>query len=117
MKYYTHNQLPVSVESTWKQGSIRCDYYTLVDAFGKPMAEGFDDHKSDAEWRIRWEDGMVAAIYNWKNGWNYLGPAGGIPTTLIGEWSVGGSDPAVVERVKSVLKLDITGSATALPLP
>lgn len=111
MKYFTHNQLPININSTSYQGIIRVSYDQIVQAFGKPLTEGLD--KSDAEWEIRFEDGTIATVYNWKNGPSYGGP----PAEYIDEWNVGGHSQTAYELVKQTLMLDITGTSTRLPLP
>lgn len=116
MKYYTHNQLPISSGGTSLQGYLNMTYDELTVAFGKPLTEGYDDYKSDAEWHIQFEDGLVATIYNWKNGRNYLGDEG-LDYWAITDWNIGGSHPDVVARIKQIVKEDITGKAAALPLP
>jgi hypothetical protein len=116
MKYFTHNQLPIKIGGTCGQGLITTTYDEIVARFGKQLTSGFDDYKSDAEWHIRWEDGMIGTIYNWKNGRNYLG-SHGLDVWQITEWSIGGSSPDVVQRIRQIIREDITGSAVALPLP
>jgi hypothetical protein len=116
MKYFTHNQLPVQITGTELVGYLNCSYQELVDRFGKPLSAGFDDCKSDAEWHIKFEDGAVATIYNWKNGRNYLGDEGMYPWEIM-DWNIGGLTGEVVERIKELIKEDITGQQTALPLP
>jgi hypothetical protein len=116
MKFFTHNQLPISINGTCGQGFIETTFDELVAKFGKPMEEGFDVIKSDAEWHIQWDDGEIGTIYNWKNGRNYLG-SDGLETWEITEWNIGGSSSAVVSRIKSIVREDVTGRATALPLP
>ena len=116
MKYFTHNQLPIDINGTCGQSTIDCMYSELETTFGKPMQSGFDDYKSDAEWRIQFEDGLIATIYNWKNGRNYLGDEG-LEVWEIDHWHIGGSSPDVVQRIKRIVREDVTGRATALPLP
>jgi len=116
MKYFTHNQLPINVNGTSVRGFLICNYQELVDRFGKPLSAGFDDSKSDAEWHIKFEDGAVATIYNWKNGRNYLGDEGLYPWEIM-NWNIGGDRIGIESRIKGLIREDITGQATALPLP
>ena len=67
-------------------GIIKRDYATIVKTFGEPT-KGFD--KTDAEWHIRFDDGSIATIYNYKDGINYNGERG-TPVEHIKEWHVGG---------------------------
>lgn len=103
MKFKTHDQTTVNIDGTFLQGHITCDYKTLTKVFGFPLQRGFDNYKTDAEWRVKFEDGTVASIYNWKNGHNYLGTAG-TPVTKITDWNVGGRDKHTVDRVQSAIK-------------
>lgn len=103
MNFTTHNQHPININGTHGVGQIECNYQTLVDVFGPPLKEGFDDYKSDAEWDIRFEDGSIASIYNWKNGVNYLGSSGQ-PTASITIWNIGGRDGHAVDRIKQAIK-------------
>lgn len=114
MKYYTHNQMGIDYNFSCLQGHIDISYHQLVDAFGKPT-DG-DGYKIDAEWVIKFEDGVVATIYNWKNGYNYLGDEG-LPVQMIDTWHIGGFSQDAVSHVTEVLFLDITGQKTRLPLP
>ena len=98
MKYVTHNEESICVGGTHKVGQLNADYWEIVNAFGIP--ELSDDHNSDAEWHIRFDEhDVVAAIYNWKNGplW------GGQPFDMITEWSIGGKTEEAAILVKEVL--------------
>lgn len=90
MKYITHNDQDINVNMTHYQGEVRASYDLLATLFGQPHCG--DGYKVDAQWKIEWEDGVVATIYNYKNGVNYLGWREGIPTELITEWNIGGHD-------------------------
>ena len=90
------------VNMTSLQGYIRTNYETLVGCFGEPTCDG-DGYKVDAEWIITFADGVVATIYNWKNGRNYCG-AEGLDVEDIKEWHVGGHRGTDVEgRVHEVV--------------
>ena len=112
MKFITHNQDDlIRSNGTCRRGCITAtSYATLVSTFGEPMQNGFDDCKSDAEWRVQVEDGTVATIYNWKNGRNYCGIEG-TPTNQIREWNIGGYDSRAVDYVKAELRNKTIGDA------
>lgn len=90
------------INMTSLQGYIHTSYADLVGCFGEPSSDG-DGYKVDAEWEITFADGVVATIYNWKDGPNYCGEAG-TPVEFIREWHIGGHRGTDVEgRVKEVI--------------
>jgi hypothetical protein len=95
------NSEVTNMVSTSLKGEIICSYAEIIKALGEP-SDVYDDSKSDAEWYIEWDDGVVATIYNYKDGINYNGKDG-TPTEDITDWHIGGNDPAAVERVKALL--------------
>jgi hypothetical protein len=84
------------------KGEIDIAYSHLVEVLGPPNDEG-DGYKVDAEWVLEFPDGLIATIYNYKTGRNYLGEEG-LPVEQIRDWHIGGHDPRVVERVISLVK-------------
>ena len=87
MDYKTNNDKYVITDGTSLRGGIDCSYKTLLNIFGKPSKE-YDEYKSDAEWQIEFSDGVVATIYNYKDGVNYNG-ADGIPIEKLTDWHIG----------------------------
>lgn len=103
MEYITHNQDEHIIdETTWKVGMIKATFRELVDLFGKPGPG--DEEKVDAEWRIKFSDGTVATVYNYKNGPAYCGKDG-TPVERIKEWSIGGTGVAAADRVHIAVDL------------
>jgi hypothetical protein len=102
MKYTTHNdEFPaINIDGTSLQGHIEANYLELVGLFGQPMPG--DKHKVDAEWHIMFDNGQVASIYNWKNGFAFMG-MDGTPVSRITTWNVGGRRPSIVDEVSRVL--------------
>ena len=96
----THNQKQIDINGTHLQGFINCSYATLVKTFGRP--NGGDGYKQDAEWCIEFSPAVVATVYNYKTGRNYLGRAG-IAKTKIKEWNVGGHTPDALLLVKAAI--------------
>lgn len=84
-------------------GYIDVTYARLVKEFGHPNSDG-DGYKTDAEWNMRFSDGTIATIYNWKDGKNYLG-RNGMKVENITDWHVGGEDSKALSYVKEVLGL------------
>lgn len=103
LQYVTHNSADLHINGTCLQGEIRATYKELVAMFGEPM-EG-DGYKVDAEWVMRFGDGTIATVYNWKDGINYCGAKDGTPTKEITEWHVGGASHKAVENVQITLDL------------
>jgi major membrane immunogen (membrane-anchored lipoprotein) len=101
MPFKTHNQKYVRIEGTSLQGEFECDYNTIKKVFGKPNLG--DGYKIDAEWDIEFEDGLVATVYNWKNGKSYLG-SDGAPKTKINYWHIGGKSNEAYYRVVEIIR-------------
>lgn len=84
------------------QGVFQASYDELVKVFGEP-GNNFDDYKSDASWIVKFEDGTVADIYNWKDGHNYNGEFGE-DVENIDEWHVGGTSRHAFELVVKTVR-------------
>ena len=90
------------------QGYIHTSYADLVGCFGEPTSDG-DGYKIDAHWAITFADGVVATIYNWKDGVNYCGMEG-TPVENIREWHIGGYNSTDAEgRVKEAMDAYLNG--------
>lgn len=70
-------------------GAIIMDYDELVLLFGEPHYLNGD--KTLAEWCIKYADGTIATIYDWKN---Y-----GLQKEQIKHWHVGGFDRKALDNV------------------
>jgi hypothetical protein len=112
MNFTTHNTAEIDINGSCLQGEITAGYAELVSLFGRPH-DG-DGYKVDAEWDVRFEDGTVATIYNWKNGKNYYGEDG-TPTEQITDWHVGGDHKRCVDKVQIAIDLMREGKAEAKP--
>ena len=99
MTYDTHNDGPINIDGTGLCGHINATCAEIEDHFGPPE-EG--DYKTDWEWAIRFDDGTIATIYNWKNGPNYCGHDG-YRLHQITRWNVGGHTSEAVRLVKEQL--------------
>lgn len=86
---------------TCLQGHIDTTYENIVSVLGKQHHNG-DDYKTDAEWNIKFEDGTIATLYNWKNGKNYCGEEGCELEDII-EWNIGGHSPRAVDLLTNLL--------------
>jgi len=93
MKFETGDHIYVG--GTSLQGQIEIGYNQLVRILGEPTFETSGDGKVLAEWYLKFEDGTVATIYDWKN---Y-----GRKVEYITDWHIGGFNKTAVELVKEVL--------------
>ena len=98
---HTHNTKQINTNMSYIQGDIKIGYSELLKVFGEPLQ--FDGDKVDWEWIIE-SDGVVATIYNWKNGPSY-GYKNVTPED-IRTWNIGGYSSKAVELVKSVLLIN-----------
>ena len=104
--FKTHNDIDGFFTSgTHLQGHITCNYEDIVKAFGQPNES--DGYKSDAGWDIKWNDGTLSTIYNWKNGNNYN--SDGTRTESIVEWNVGGKEIKALHYVLRQIKRSRNG--------
>ena len=88
----------VNIYGTSLRGHFSMPYAKLVELIGEPNAAS-DGYKTDVEWAFE-RDGVVATIYNWKNGPNYTG-GGSIED--IDEWNVGGLSSDAMDVVSTLL--------------
>lgn len=72
---------------------VNTTYARLVEVFGKPIS-GSGDGKVNSEWVIKFSDGNVATIYDWKTEntpvYDY-------------DWHIGGNNRVVVERIRALV--------------
>jgi hypothetical protein len=106
MQFVTHNSHRIDPTGTSLQGRVNATFVELLTLFGEPH-DG-DRYKTDAEWTIRFEDGVIATVYNWKNGHNYCG-TDGLPVEAITEWNVGGQTKQAADRISIALDLHREG--------
>lgn len=90
-----------AVNGTCLQGYVYANYTDLVECFGQP--EEGDGYKVDAEWVLQFSDGVVATIYNYKDGKNYCGDEG-LDVHDITDWHVGGRSARAVANVDAMLE-------------
>ena len=100
--FITHNDNVVNCGGTSLVGYITVSYEKLVNTFGEP--NNSDGYKVDAEWDIKFADGTIATIYNWKNGKNYIG-CDGTDVEEITDWHIGGVNELSKIKVEEILGL------------
>lgn len=95
MNYKTHNQDDlINVNGTHLLTTINLPFHHVANVLGDPMR--FNDDKVQVEWNIKFEDGEVATIYDWKE-YNRK------PEDVT-DWHIGGHRFDVVQRVYDLLK-------------
>lgn len=82
------------------KGCINAQYGKLIELFGEPYSDT-NNHKTDAEWIVATPYGP-ATIYNYKNGYSYLGVSG-LKLDEMDEWHVGGKNSESYEWVLQLL--------------
>lgn len=102
MAYKTHNDADtdIMINGCGLVGTINSSFQDLFNLFGKPT-EG-DGYKTDAEWHIRFDDGTISVVYNYKDGVNYNGERG-TPVEHIKQWHVGGKSIKALYHVYDLL--------------
>ena len=89
----------INTDGTSLQGRFYMPYAKLIELIDEPNDKS-DGYKTDVGWAFE-RDGVVATIYNWKNGPNYTG-GGSIED--IDEWNVGGHSGQAMDVVSLLLK-------------
>jgi hypothetical protein len=102
MNFKTHNDSDIDVNGTAYQGAIRESFEKLLEVFGTPLGAS-SDNKVDVEWEIEFGNGIVATIYNWKDGNAYCGKDGLDPVEIT-DWHIGGKNQHSVWEVEEYLK-------------
>lgn len=86
-------QTNVFASGTYLVGYIDLTYDDIVSVLGED--EGSDD-KSLAQWSIKFDDGQIATIYDWKNyGWK---------KEDVTHWHIGGKSDRVLELVQKLFE-------------
>jgi hypothetical protein len=80
MNYVTGNH---DIAGTCLQGTINASYDRLVETFGEPVrfTPEQTDGKVQVEWAMKFTDGTLATIYDWKEEKT---------ASAVTEWHVGG---------------------------
>ena len=92
------------VTGTSYTGSVHITYEKLVSLFGDPLCgNDIDEYKTDAEWILD-IDGDVVAIYNYKDGKNYLGDNGKMKEHIT-DWHVGSKSSIEYYKLKEYIDL------------
>ena len=90
------NDPTVSINGTCLQGYIKTTYDELVNVFGEPTTLRGD--KVNVEWTIKFLDGTVATIYDWKLSETPMG---------VYDWHIGGFNQRAVEFVTNCMPVPV----------
>lgn len=88
MKFTSH----VDTNFTAYRGEVTTTFNELCSIFGPPF-RGPNDAQNDkvsCEWRLKFADGTIATIYDWKIGYTPMAPY---------EWHIGGHTNDAVDLV------------------
>lgn len=89
-----------TISMTSLQGYVEATIHQLKEVFGDPTYdETSGDDKVDVEWNLRFDDGTVATIYNWKD---YDGGQR-VRSGVEYHWHIGGKNQIAVANVLEVL--------------
>lgn len=92
----------IRLDGTHLQGYVNVSYNQLINVFGEPNGI-HDKYKIDAEWVVEFPAGIIATIYNYKDGKNYLGEEGS-EVEDINEWHIGGHEYIAILFIKERLR-------------
>ena len=86
-----------NINMTGLRGYVDTNYYELCEIFGLPdSGPNADLDKTTCEWRLKFEDGTVASIYDYKTN----------RTPMMGyAWHVGGYDDGALELVQGQINM------------
>jgi hypothetical protein len=87
-----------NINMTGLKGEFPITFTELVEIFGRPDV-GPNDRDMDkvtCEWKLQFEDGTVASIYDYKVGYTPMGEY---------EWHIGGHDALAYTRVVDTIIL------------
>ena len=88
----------VNTNGTSLQMEFSMPYSWLIEFFGEPNGQS-DGYKTDVEWAFE-RNGVVATVYNWKDGPNYTG-SGCIEDLTV--WHIGGHDERAVQLINELI--------------
>lgn len=95
MKFVNHTHRNSNIYiGTFLQGYLNARYEDLVRAFGEPKQQ--DGYKVQVQWVLKFSDGTVATIYDWKEG---------CPPKYVREWHIGGFNKKAVNHVYAAFDL------------
>ena len=99
MEFKTGNSLDTTGTGTSLQGYVTTTRSSLIQTVGMPTFSSDEDYeKVTTEWIIKFQDGTIATIYDWKR---Y--EEGAPVLNEVYEWHIGGYSETAVSRVQETL--------------
>jgi hypothetical protein len=89
------NMPGASITGTSFKGTIQAQLWELLAVFGTPIQLP-DPPRVTYEWRIKFDDGLVVAIYDWKQG--------PVAHNEVVTWHIGAQHTWLVERVHEAFR-------------
>jgi hypothetical protein len=89
-------------------GYVKCSYQHLIKRLGQPHLNckvDLLDSKIDVEWILKFKDGTVSTLYNYKTGPNYLG-SDGTQVEQMTVWHVGGFTDKSLFKIAKALNVE-----------
>ena len=100
MEFKTGNDLDTTGTGSSLQGYVTTTRSALIETFGMPTFTSDEEYeKVTTEWIIKFEDGTIATIYDWKR----YEDAPEADEVL--EYHIGGNSSAAVNAVSDALKI------------
>lgn len=99
MEFKTGNDLDSTGTGTHLQGYVTTTRSSLIETFGMPTFTTDEDwEKVTTEWIIKFQDGTIATIYDWKR-YEEGAPA----LNEVYDWHIGGYSKTAVSRIQETL--------------
>ena len=95
MKQLDQNEASQYLNGAHLQGYVRATYAELVELFGAPIAEPWDDYKSTTEWYLQAPDGTTASVYDYYTSGRTEQPY---------DWHIGGHNLKAADLVQEAVK-------------
>lgn len=97
----------VDINMTAYEGQFDMSYAALCALIGPPTEMGSGDDKVDVTWQLKFGDGTIASIYNYKDGPAYTGE-GSIEDLT--DWHIGGHNSRAADLVLELVNSVKTGA-------
>lgn len=100
-KFTTKN---VNSSGTALEGYVTTTRAQIEEVLGTPQENHDSYEKVTTEWSIKFDDGLIATIYDWKR----YGSGAPLDNERY-EWHVGGTNENVLPRVSKILGVSVYG--------